>query len=291
MDQTRVYRSALRLRSDDVHRQPLDANGGTHPRAGDPAFAAYDRPGTSRAGAFQGSRRDIACASRFSAARPAAASRNGTATAATATVCAAARCTPRRAPSPRSPSARDDVNWVLFNASPDILQQLKATPELQPARAIRDTGIVARRADRRPDRPHDRPADAARGSTPAADLLHRHGPRGPHHRLPALQDSRPLLRRRMASASAGERWTFTIPAASTDSSSPRCRSRASRRPTRRTATIRTRATTSACASPTRPRAARSSTRRAWARSSRTWKRRCARRTACWWTAPSGPTTR
>jgi pyrroloquinoline quinone biosynthesis protein B len=37
----------------------------------------------------------------------------------------------------------NDVNWVLFNASPDILQQLKSTPELQPARAIRDTGIVA----------------------------------------------------------------------------------------------------------------------------------------------------
>jgi len=35
----------------------------------------------------------------------------------------------------------DGMRWVLFNASPDILQQLKATPELQPARAIRDTGI------------------------------------------------------------------------------------------------------------------------------------------------------
>jgi pyrroloquinoline quinone biosynthesis protein B len=37
----------------------------------------------------------------------------------------------------------DDLNWVLFNASPDILQQLKANRELQPARAIRDTGITA----------------------------------------------------------------------------------------------------------------------------------------------------
>jgi len=36
----------------------------------------------------------------------------------------------------------DDVNWVLFNASPDILQQLKDNPELQPARGIRDTGIA-----------------------------------------------------------------------------------------------------------------------------------------------------
>ena len=37
----------------------------------------------------------------------------------------------------------DDLNWVLFNASPDILQQLKANPDLQPGRGIRDTGIVA----------------------------------------------------------------------------------------------------------------------------------------------------
>jgi pyrroloquinoline quinone biosynthesis protein B len=37
----------------------------------------------------------------------------------------------------------DDLNWVLFNASPDILQQLKSNRELQPARAIRDTGIAA----------------------------------------------------------------------------------------------------------------------------------------------------
>jgi len=35
----------------------------------------------------------------------------------------------------------DDVDWVLFNTSPDILQQLKANPELQPARSLRDTGI------------------------------------------------------------------------------------------------------------------------------------------------------
>lgn len=33
--------------------------------------------------------------------------------------------------------------WLLVNASPDILQQLKALPDLQPARALRDTGIAA----------------------------------------------------------------------------------------------------------------------------------------------------
>jgi pyrroloquinoline quinone biosynthesis protein B len=33
--------------------------------------------------------------------------------------------------------------WVLVNASPDILAQLQATPELQPNRGLRDTGIGA----------------------------------------------------------------------------------------------------------------------------------------------------
>jgi pyrroloquinoline quinone biosynthesis protein B len=33
-------------------------------------------------------------------------------------------------------------NWVLVNASPDILQQIKATPALQPGRALRDSGIA-----------------------------------------------------------------------------------------------------------------------------------------------------
>ena len=34
-------------------------------------------------------------------------------------------------------------DWLLINASPDILQQLKQNPQLQPARAQRDTGVVA----------------------------------------------------------------------------------------------------------------------------------------------------
>lgn len=37
----------------------------------------------------------------------------------------------------------DDENWVLFNASPDVLQQIRAFPELQPARTLRDTAIRA----------------------------------------------------------------------------------------------------------------------------------------------------
>ncbi len=38
-------------------------------------------------------------------------------------------------------STDDGQDWALLNASPDILQQIKATPELQPNRALRDTGI------------------------------------------------------------------------------------------------------------------------------------------------------
>jgi len=34
-------------------------------------------------------------------------------------------------------------NWVLFNASPDILQQIKSFAPLQPARVLRDTAIKA----------------------------------------------------------------------------------------------------------------------------------------------------
>jgi pyrroloquinoline quinone biosynthesis protein B len=40
--------------------------------------------------------------------------------------------------------SKDGENWILFNASPDILTQLKsAGPRLQPARKSRDTGIKA----------------------------------------------------------------------------------------------------------------------------------------------------
>jgi pyrroloquinoline quinone biosynthesis protein B len=35
----------------------------------------------------------------------------------------------------------DGINWILFNASPDLLAQYKSFAELQPARAIRDTAI------------------------------------------------------------------------------------------------------------------------------------------------------
>src|SRR5215218_7632803 len=35
----------------------------------------------------------------------------------------------------------DETAWTLVNASPDILAQLHANPQLQPGRAYRDTGI------------------------------------------------------------------------------------------------------------------------------------------------------
>lgn len=37
----------------------------------------------------------------------------------------------------------DGKDWLLVNASPDILTQLRANPALQPARAARDSGIAA----------------------------------------------------------------------------------------------------------------------------------------------------
>ncbi len=37
----------------------------------------------------------------------------------------------------------DAQNWLLFNASPDILQQIRSFPALQPARALRDTAVRA----------------------------------------------------------------------------------------------------------------------------------------------------
>jgi pyrroloquinoline quinone biosynthesis protein B len=37
----------------------------------------------------------------------------------------------------------DGIDWVLVNTSPDVLTQIRATPALQPARAVRDSGIAA----------------------------------------------------------------------------------------------------------------------------------------------------
>jgi pyrroloquinoline quinone biosynthesis protein B len=37
----------------------------------------------------------------------------------------------------------DEQNWVLFNASPDVLQQVRSFPALQPGRELRDSAIRA----------------------------------------------------------------------------------------------------------------------------------------------------
>ncbi|HXZ96025.1 MAG TPA: pyrroloquinoline quinone biosynthesis protein PqqB [Burkholderiales bacterium] len=39
--------------------------------------------------------------------------------------------------------SENNLDWILFNASPDVLTQIKAFPALQPARSIRDTAIRA----------------------------------------------------------------------------------------------------------------------------------------------------
>jgi len=49
----------------------------------------------------------------------------------------------RRTQSSIAVCGREPESWVLVNASPDILAQLAAYPDLQPARAPRDTAITA----------------------------------------------------------------------------------------------------------------------------------------------------
>jgi pyrroloquinoline quinone biosynthesis protein B len=49
----------------------------------------------------------------------------------------------RRTQSSVAVCGRDPTAWVLVNASPDILEQLRAYPDLQPARAQRDSAIAA----------------------------------------------------------------------------------------------------------------------------------------------------
>jgi pyrroloquinoline quinone biosynthesis protein B len=49
----------------------------------------------------------------------------------------------RRTQSSIAVCGRDPAAWVVVNASPDILEQLRAYPDLQPARAQRDSAIAA----------------------------------------------------------------------------------------------------------------------------------------------------
>jgi pyrroloquinoline quinone biosynthesis protein B len=48
-----------------------------------------------------------------------------------------------RARTQSSIAVGDGVAWALVNASPDVLAQLAANPQLQPARGIRDTALAA----------------------------------------------------------------------------------------------------------------------------------------------------
>ncbi len=190
---------------------------------------------------------------------PAAVSRSGTATAATAMACA-------RAASARTPRTQSSI------AVSSERRRLGAVQRL--ARCARaDQGVPGaaagarhprhrhprHRPGGRADRPHHRTADAARGQA-AGDLVHGHGPRGSHHRQSAVQHPGPLLRRELAPPAdrAGQQLHDRRHRASALHAA--CRSRARRRPTPRIATTRTKATTSACASPTRAAARSCSTR-------------------------------
>lgn len=65
--------------------------------------------------------------------------------------CNCENCTQARLPggrvTPRTQSSiaisKNGFDWVLVNASPDLLTQLRANPALQPARSRRDSGIAA----------------------------------------------------------------------------------------------------------------------------------------------------
>ena len=91
--------------------------------------------------------------------------------------------------------ADDETDGVLFNASPDILQQIRATPALQPGRALRDTaigGVVL--IDGQVDHATG-PVHAARARQPAAAVVHRRGGRRPDAGQPGAARAGALLRR------------------------------------------------------------------------------------------------
>ena len=91
----------------------------------------------------------------------------------------------------------DGVDWVLFNASPDLLAQIKSFPALQPARGIRDTGIRAIvLVDGQID--HTTGLLMLREGKPleiwCTDMVRE----DLYHRQPSVQHPRPLLRRQLA---------------------------------------------------------------------------------------------
>ena len=179
---------------------------------------------------------------------------------------------------------------ILFNASPDILEQIRANPALQPARGVRDTAIAAVVLI-------DGQVDHATGllmlrerASAAAAVVHRPGGRRPEHRLAAAARARPLLRRAApphrarrrgvpdsrragpdaARAAAGQQGRAVLAAPRAPGARRQHRRADPRRRARHQRLLR--------AGPGRDHARRCST---------PWRAA----TACWSTAPSGATTR
>ena len=115
-------------------------------------------------------------------------------------------------------------DWLLVNASPDVLAQTRASPELQPARAVRDSGIAAvLLMDAQIDhvtrllmlREHASPlpllampevlSDLGEGF-PITCILPQSGPHGMIAQLDRIPPSARCLQR-MASKSPGTAWT------------------------------------------------------------------------------------
>ena len=156
----------------------------------------------------------------------------------------------------------DGVDGVLFNASPDILEQIRGKPALQPARSLRDSaiaGVVLM----------DGQIDHATGlfmlrerslplplwcTDPVEEDLSHGNPV-----LRVLSHYCGVQRQRIAPGRQ------PVPGArrGRPDASVRCPCRARPHRTRHTATGRCRATTSACWSPIRAAARARSTRRGW----------------------------
>ena len=141
----------------------------------------------------------------------------------------------------------DGVDGVLFNASPDILEQIRGKPALQPARALRDTAIAGVVL-----------MDGQIDHTTGLFMLRERSQPLPlwctdpvdedlSHRQPGAARARPLLRR---AAPAHRRWTAArsrCPASRDLTLHARCRlSSKARAVLAAPRPARCRATTSAC---------------------------------------------
>ena len=151
----------------------------------------------------------------------------------------------RRARSRRSSSGPTTrIDGVLFNASPDMLEQIRSNPVLQPARGAARHGDRRRGADGRADRPRDRPLHAARALAPT--------PQAGASRPPGCRCGAPTRSRKTCARATRCCACSSTTAASSGSASrstarrsrcraspacrfARCRCRARRRPIRRTA--------------------------------------------------------